>query len=217
EKARTRTGDILGTPSYMAPEQADGKTREIGPAADIYALGAILYEMLTGRPPFEGGSAWETVSLVLSAEPEPPSRRNRRVPRDLETICLRCLRKEPAKRCASALALAEDLRRFRSGEPIEARPVGPLERGVMWARRRPALAALLATCAASLLALLAGGWAAALMQSRSNRALQEGNRANRQALVRLNVTNGRHYLEDDDLFCSLILFARALQLEAYDD
>src|SRR5262249_32509511 len=155
EQARTPTGDILGTPSYMAPEQAAGKTREIGPAADIYALGAVLYEMLTGRPPFEGGSAWETVGLVLSAEPEPPSRRNRRVPRDLETICLKCLRKEPAKRYASALALAEDLRRFRGGEPIEARPVGPLERGVMWARRRPALAALLATCAASLLALLA--------------------------------------------------------------
>src|SRR5262245_19703159 len=100
EQARTRTGDVLGTPSYMAA----GKAREVGPAADIYALGAILYETLTGAPPFEGGSAWETVGLVLSAEPEPPSRLNARVPRDLETICLKCLRKEPAKRYTSALA-----------------------------------------------------------------------------------------------------------------
>src|SRR5262249_40898275 len=101
EQARTRTGDVLGTPSYMAPEQAAGRTREIGPGADISALGAILYEMLTGTPPFEGGSAWETVGLVLTAEPEPPSRRNPRVPRDLETICLKCLRKAPAKRYAT--------------------------------------------------------------------------------------------------------------------
>jgi hypothetical protein len=138
--------------------------------------------MLTGVPPFEGPSGWDTVNLVLSVEPEPPSRRNSGVARDLETICLKCLRKEPAKRYASTPALAEDLRRFRGGEPIEARPVGRLERGVKWARRRPALAAPLATSTASLLALLAGGWAAALMQARSNRELQEVNRANRRPL-----------------------------------
>src|SRR5262249_26763658 len=152
--------------------QAVGKSKAIGPAADVYSLGAILYEMLTGVPPFEGPSAWETVNLVLSAEPEPPSRRNSGVARDLETICLKCLRKEPAKRYASALARAEALRRFRGGEPIEARPVGRLERGVKWVRRRPGLAALLAVSAGLLLALLAGGWATALKESRNNRALQ---------------------------------------------
>src|SRR5262245_47434795 len=143
EQGRTRTGDVLGTPSYMAPEQAAGKSKEIGPAADVYSLGAILYQTLTGAPPFEGHSAWETVHLVLTAEPEPPSRRNPRVPRDLETICLRCLDKDPAKRYPTALALADDLRRFQSGQPIRARPVGWPERVVKWGRRHPALAALL--------------------------------------------------------------------------
>src|SRR5262245_11978949 len=220
EQGRTRTGDILGTPCYMAPEQAGGKSKEIGPAADVYALGAILYQTLTGAPPIEGQSDWETVHLVLTAEPVPPSRRNPRVPRDLETICLRCLDKDPAKRYPSALALADDLRRFQSGQPIQARPVGWPERAVKWVRRRPALAALLAVSAGLLLALLAGGWATALKESRSNRALQaahqdlqEADRANRRALVRLNVTNGTHYLEDEDLFGSLVWFARALKLE----
>src|SRR5262249_53553955 len=173
---------------------------------DVYSLGAILYEALTGAPPFEGQNAWETLHLVLTAEPEPPSRRNPRVPRDLETICLRCLDKDQPKRYPSALALADDLRRFQSGQPIRARPVGWPERVLTWGRRHPALAALLALSSALLLALLAGGWATAIKQSRSNRALQaahedlqEADRANRRALVRLNVTNGTHYLEDDDL------------------
>jgi WD40 repeat protein len=156
EQARTRTGDVLGTPAYMAPEQAAGKSKEIGPACDIYALGALLYEMLTGRPPFEGPSAWDTVSLVLTAEPEPPSRRNRQVPRDLETICLKCLQKEPARRYASALALADDLRRFQASEPIEARPVGPLERAGKWARRYPGWATLAAVLAAGVAVGLPG-------------------------------------------------------------
>src|SRR5262245_32880687 len=223
EQGRTRTGDVLGTPSYMAPEQAAGKSKEIGPAADVYSLGAILYQTLTGLPPFEGQSAWETVHLVLTAEPEPPSRRNPRLPRDLETICLRCLDKDPAKRYPSALALADDLRRFQSGQPIQARPVGWPERAMKWVRRRPALAALLTLSSVLLLVLLAGGWATALKESRSNRALQaahqdlqEADRANRRALVRLNVTNGTHYLEDEDLFGSLIWFARALKLEDED-
>ncbi|HEY7427883.1 MAG TPA: protein kinase, partial [Gemmataceae bacterium] len=220
EQARTRTGDVVGTPSYMAPEQADGKLGKAGPATDIYSLGALLYEMLAGAPPFESLSAWETIGLVISAEPEPPSRRQPGVPRDLETICLKCLQKQPHRRYASALALADDLRRFLVGEPIEARPVGRLERGVKWVRRRPALAAMLAVSAAALLALMVGGWVAALNQSRStlalrtaHRGLEEADQANRRALVRLNVANGTHYLGDEDFFGSLIWFTRALKLE----
>jgi hypothetical protein len=169
----SQTGSVMGTASYMAPEQAAGKVRDTGPAADVYALGALLYECLAGRPPFEGPHHVVLVS-VLNDEPVPPSRVGGKVPADLETICLKCLSKEPGRRYASAEDLADDLRRFQAGEPIRARPVGAMERTWKWARRRPALAALLGVV---LLALVGLTTLSVVARDREQQARQEADKA----------------------------------------
>jgi tRNA A-37 threonylcarbamoyl transferase component Bud32 len=178
EAGRTASGAVMGTPSYMAPEQAGGRSRDIGPAADVYALGAILYECLTGRPPFKAATSLDTLMQVVADEPVPPRQLQSRTPRDLETVCLKCLHKEPARRYATALDLAEDLRRFQANEPIQARPVGRVERVGKWMKRRPAAAGLLAvTVLGALLLLLGGLYFTRQLADERNTARDEKNRA----------------------------------------
>ncbi len=151
----TQSGAIVGTPAYMAPEQAGGRKQTIGPATDVHALGVILYELLTGRPPFRGDGAVETLLLVRTQEPLAPGRLRPKLPRDLETICLKCLHKDPHKRYASVQALADDLHRYLGRQPIQARRPGLLGRVALWCRRKPALAATIAS-ALTAVALVAG-------------------------------------------------------------
>jgi WD40 repeat protein len=151
----TQTGAVLGTPSYMAPEQAAGKTKEIGCATDVYALGAILYELLTGRPPFRAALPIDTILQVVNDDPVPPRRLQPRLPRDLETICLKCLEKSPAKRYGSAAELADDLERWANVQPIRARRIGRLGRASRWVQRNPVLASVCAASAAVIVVLSA--------------------------------------------------------------
>ena len=166
----TASGQIMGTPSYMPPEQAAGQHDMVGPLADIYSLGAMLYCLLTARPPFQSASAMDTLLQVLEQEPVPPRQLNAGIPRDLETICLKCLEKSPARRYATALALNEDLSRYLAGVPISARPVGKTERAWRWCRRNPLVACLLAALVL-LVTGVAGGasWAAIRFQKQAER------------------------------------------------
>ncbi len=172
----TRTGTVLGTPAYMAPEQVEGQSAEVGPATDVYALGVILYEVLTRQTPFRGANGVDIVRRILSDEPPEPRRLRPEVPPDLQTICLQCLRKEPARRYLRAADLTDDLCRFLRGEPIRARPVSMPRRVLLWIRRRPAAAGLIAVCATALLGLLAGGAWHLVEMNQKNAELRQMNR-----------------------------------------
>lgn len=174
---QTRTGEVMGTPNYMAPEQAQGRRGDVGPATDVHALGAILYELLSGRPPYLAATGVETLMQVSFEEPVSPRRLRHDLPQDLETICLKCLRKLPRQRYGSAFELAEDLRRFIEGMPIKARPVTALERAVKWARRRPLSASLLA----GLVVVTLVGFAAVTFALVKTREAQQKEAHHRQA------------------------------------
>jgi WD40 repeat protein len=201
----TTPGEILGTASYMAPEQASGRI-DVGPQADIHALGAILYELVTGRPPFRGPSTTATLDQVRLAEPVPPCRLVPNLPRDLETIILECLQKEPGRRYQTAIELADDLARFREGRTILARPATLWERGWRWCRRNPMVASL-AGLVFALLALLAMGASAAAYRESEER---------RQAQIlaaRTSITAGTSRVTEGEIFEGLLWFTEALKLD----
>lgn len=195
---QTQTGILVGTPSYMSPEQASGQSKGLTWAADVYSLGTVLYELLTGRPPFKAEKALETVTQVLNDEPVSPSRLRPGVPRDLEIVCLKCLSKEPGQRYTNAQELAEELERFLAGEPIQARPVGAWERGWRWCRRRPLVVGLAGVSVVALLAMagvLVGLFFNARLQD-ANEKLEDSSQQLQTALgtVKAEKANARHYL-----------------------
>ena len=207
----TRSVLMMGTPSYMSPEQAAGHSRDLTMAVDVYSLGAILYELLTGRPPFQADTAGNTIRLVLEANPVSPVVHNPSVPPDLATICLKCLEKEPARRYPSAELLAEELDRFSRGEPILARPVGPAERWWRWCQREPVVAGLAAALLAALLIGLAGvvwKWRGEVSQRKL--AQQENQRAQR-AVTRLEIERAESFLQAGDSSKGLTYLARLLR------
>jgi hypothetical protein len=210
----TATGFAMGTPNYMAPEQARARGDGIGPAVDIYALGSMLYEMLTGRPPFDAPTAAETITQLLHDEPISPVRLRPKLPRDLATICLKCLEKSPGQRYGSALDLADDLRRFQAGVPILARPVGPMERTWRWCRRRPLVAGLSALSAFLAVVLVV---TVLVFNHRLQEALtvaEDKVEEERLQIIQLDINIGTSEMERGDAFTALLRFTEALRLDA---
>lgn len=212
----TQTGVTMGTPVYMAPEQARSAFGPVGPGTDIYALGSILYEMLTGRPPFEAESTADVLNRLLHDEPVSPERLRPKLPPDLVTICMKCLEKIPSKRYASAHDLAEDLRRFLAGEPIQARAIGWLGRTGRWCRRRPLVAALIGL--SSLLTIILVGTVLVynILLSDALARLEVTAQAQRQQIIQLNLSIGISATESGDTFTGFLRFTEALRLDESD-
>lgn len=203
----TRSQTSLGTPAYVAPEVARGGSLEATVLSDVYGLGAILYELLTGHPPFEGATPLEVLRQVADGEVRRPSSLHAHVDRDLETICLKTISREPSRRYESGAALAQDLGRWLAGQPIEARPVGTLERCTKWVRRRPVLATLAALLACSIAVITVGSWKV----SRNLRMIGEGQR---QSIVALNIDTANQWIAKDDPSASLPYQIDSLRLDA---
>jgi WD40 repeat protein/predicted Ser/Thr protein kinase len=202
----TNTGDVLGSPAYIPPEQALSGFREVGPAGDIYSLGAILYHLLTGKPPFQGETVQEVLMQVAASEPRPPRELNSSMPLDLQTICLKCLQKEPRQRYASADQVADELQRFLNGEPIRARPVGWLEQTYRWCRRKPALASTLGVAIVSLLVIAIGSPIAVMRLDRERRAAEAARRQELGSRVRAEAAE---QASRQQAFAALVSQARA--------
>jgi eukaryotic-like serine/threonine-protein kinase len=217
DEARTGSESILGSPNYMAPEQAGGRAKQVGPAADIYALGAILYELITGRPPFKAADAIATLELVRTAEPVRPVRLHPGLSRDLETICLKCLEKAPSRRYATGRALAEDLERYLRDEPILARRIGRLERVLRWCRRNPAIAGAIGLVALSSVAVVVVSVGYGIRQARDARELRAALEGSRKLLATLTLERGLTLCEQGSVDRGMLWLARSLEMAARTD